>query len=105
MTTGKSMTTISEVINDLREKGYIEDFELSEDGFVHKGNNNKYQPENLTINKSYRFEGNSNPDDMSVLFALESDDGTKGIFVDAYGAYAAYDGKVYADLLRRLKKR
>jgi hypothetical protein len=30
----------------------------------------------------------SNPDDNSVLFAIESNDGLKGTLLDAYGVYA-----------------
>lgn len=30
----------------------------------------------------------SDPDDSSVLYALEGPDGTKGLLVAAYGAYA-----------------
>ena len=30
----------------------------------------------------------SDPDDSSVLYALEGPDGAKGLLVDAYGAYA-----------------
>ena len=36
----------------------------------------------------YRFEGDSSPDDNSVLYAIESKGGIKGVLVDAYGTYA-----------------
>jgi hypothetical protein len=45
-------------------------------------------PEDFTVEEFYRFEGMSNPDDNSVLFAISSDDGIKGTLVDAYGVYA-----------------
>jgi len=35
----------------------------------------------------HRFEGTSDPDDTSVIYALETNDGTLGTLVDAYGAY------------------
>lgn len=38
--------------------------------------------------KHYRFEGISDPDDMSVVYAIESGDGTRGIIGDAFGVYA-----------------
>ena len=40
------------------------------------------------ITEMYRFEGDSSPDDNSVLYAIESKDGIKGVLVDAYGTYA-----------------
>jgi hypothetical protein len=36
----------------------------------------------------YRFEGISNPDDMSILYAIETSDGRRGTLVDAYGFYS-----------------
>ena len=44
--------------------------------------------ENLAIVEHYRFEGASDPDDMSIVYALESSDGTRGTIADAYGVYA-----------------
>jgi hypothetical protein len=42
----------------------------------------------LTIVEHHRFEGMSDPDDSSVVYALEASNGLKGLLVDAYGAYA-----------------
>jgi hypothetical protein len=37
----------------------------------------------------YRFEGETNPSDEAVVYAVESKDGTmKGTIVNAYGIYA-----------------
>lgn len=36
----------------------------------------------------YPFEGMSNPDDNSIVFAISSHSGVKGVLVDAYGMYA-----------------
>lgn len=35
-----------------------------------------------------RFEGTSDPDDMSVIYALEARDGMRGTLTDACGSYA-----------------
>ena len=35
----------------------------------------------------YRFEGESDPDDNAILYIIETNDGTKGTLVDAYGVY------------------
>jgi hypothetical protein len=47
-----------------------------------------FRAEELTIVEHHRFEGSSDPDDLSVCYALETQDGTRGILVDAYGVYA-----------------
>ena len=36
----------------------------------------------------YRFEGVSDPDDMAIVYAIESRDGTRGTLVDAFGVYS-----------------
>ena len=51
----------------------------------------EYQPSDLTITKSYRFEGDSNPDDMAVLYLIHANDGEKGMLIDAYGTYSSRD--------------
>jgi hypothetical protein len=40
------------------------------------------------IREVHRFEGESDPDDMSVVYAIEGKDGTRGVIVDAFGIYA-----------------
>jgi len=47
-----------------------------------------YSPSEMTIVEYHRFEGMSNPSDMSIVFAVESEDGRKGTIVSTYGAYA-----------------
>jgi len=35
----------------------------------------------------YRFEGELNPSDNAILYAIKTNDGEKGTIVDAYGMY------------------
>lgn len=81
------MSTLSQVLTKLREKGYVNDFELTKDGIFSKQTNELFHPEDLVIERYYRFEGDSSADDMSVLYGLISASGTMGIIIDAYGTY------------------
>lgn len=85
----KSYSTLSEAINGLKKRGYTEDFNLQPDCVHCQNLNLRWQPEKFTVDEYHRFEGMSNPDDNSILFAISSDDGVKGTLVDAYGMYAA----------------
>ncbi|HYW95678.1 MAG TPA: phosphoribosylpyrophosphate synthetase [Bacteroidales bacterium] len=71
--------TLSQAMNGLKERGYEKDLT---DNIINE-EQGKY-----TIVESYRFEGMTNPGDSSVLYAIESDEGEKGIIVDAYDAYS-----------------
>jgi hypothetical protein len=42
----------------------------------------------VVIRKVARFEGVSDPDDMSVIYAIESRGGLRGTLVDAFGVYS-----------------
>jgi hypothetical protein len=91
MKTNHSMTTLSEAMELYRKEGYNADFNIDADGIV--SGEKKYDPKDLTVVKTLRFEGSSDPADMSILYIIEAKDGTKGMYIDAYGTYAAQDGK------------
>ena len=42
----------------------------------------------LVIRAYHRFEGVSDPDDMAIVYAIESHSGVRGTLVDAFGVYA-----------------
>jgi hypothetical protein len=46
-------------------------------------------PEAFIVDEFYRFEGMSSTDDNSIVFAISSENGLKGVLVDAYGVYAS----------------
>ncbi len=80
-------STLSEALNALRNDGYTESFMIDDHGMRGLENRNRIKPEDVTIVQYHRFEGTSNPDDMSVVYAIETRDGRKGTLVDAYGTY------------------
>ncbi len=78
--------TLSLAVNSLTMKGYTEDFKAEENCIKELYSKNEYQPEALKIVNSYRFEGMTNPEDETVLFAIVANDGTKGTLVMSYSA-------------------
>jgi hypothetical protein len=84
----KSYTTLSEALNDLKKRGYQEDFNLQPHCLHCSTLNVQFQPEDFNVDEFHRFEGMSNPDDNAIVFAISSKDGVKGTLVDAYGMYA-----------------
>jgi hypothetical protein len=81
-------TTLSEAINQLRNEGYSIDFNLKKDCIECNHGNIRLHPEDFVIDKYLRFEGNSDPADQSVLYAISSEKlNAKGLFVSGYGIY------------------
>ncbi len=80
--------TLSQATTAYHQKGYTYEFSLESDGIKCAHVDKKFDPNNFTIVQVFRFEGMSSTDDSSVLYIIESSDGTKGQLIDAYGAYA-----------------
>lgn len=70
-------------IDDLRKRGFTQDFNLEENCLV--CNAQRFNPDQFEIVEVYRFEGNSDPGDESVVYGIESNNGLKGVLVDGYG--------------------
>jgi len=78
--------TLSETINGLKKEGYTLDFNICEESVACHQTNLILSPEDFEIDKVYRFEGESNPDDQSILYAISSPTfNVKGVLVNGYG--------------------
>ncbi|MBK6699947.1 MAG: phosphoribosylpyrophosphate synthetase [Saprospiraceae bacterium] len=83
--------TVSEAINDLIKRGYTHDFNIHLDGECLVCNNTTTQlsPDDFEIDETYRFEGNTDPGDEMILFAISSKKHKiKGTLLNAYGLYS-----------------
>jgi len=82
-------STMVEAIQGFKEKGYKIDLEIEKGLLKCKDKDLKLAPEDCKVAEAYRFEGNTNPSDMSIVYAIESKDGKhKGTLVTAYGVYS-----------------
>jgi len=80
------METLSEAMRRLRAAGYISDFSASPEGnLVCRSCHSSRPPESIEIRETVRFEGDSNPDDEAILFALSGADGCLGQYSVAFG--------------------
>jgi hypothetical protein len=86
-----SYTSLAEAIEELRNRGFTANFEFLDQAFRDVDSGRTFTAEELTIVEHYRFEGASDPEDMSVVYAIESTNGTRGIIADAFGTYANPD--------------
>lgn len=81
-----TMTTLSEITNLLKERGYTIDFNLKENCLECGGNLLKIFPGEFIVDKHYRFEGQSDPGDEAIVYAISSSKyNLKGVLVNGYG--------------------
>lgn len=85
----KSYNSMTEAMEELRSRGFTANFEFLNQAFRDLESGKTFTADELTIVEHYRFEGASDPEDMSVVYAIESSDGTRGVVADAFGAYAS----------------
>ncbi len=83
-------SNLVEATSSLKEKGYKDEFQYDSDNsvMISKNTEKTYSPEEMMIVEFHRFEGMSNPGDMSIIFAVECIDGNKGTILSSYGVYA-----------------
>lgn len=81
--------TVSQTIDALKQQGYDLDFNIKHECLICHQTNTVLSPEDFELDAVYRFEGESNPDDEAVVYAISSPKfGVKGVLVNAYGLYA-----------------
>ena len=81
--------SLLDALNGLKQRGYTIDFNLAFDHVKCNKTGVCLSPSQFEITEHHRFEGISNPEDSSVVFAIESKDGMmKGVLVSAYGMYS-----------------
>ena len=78
-------------IETYQKNGYTSNFKFVEDALIDLDTKLKYDVTSVKIDEENRFEGMSNPSDMSILYALSMQDGTKGTLLVAYGPTADAD--------------
>jgi hypothetical protein len=75
--------TITGSCQRTQKKRLYMDFNLDENCII--CHEDKFDPEDFEIVEVYRFEGNSDPADEAVVYAIESNRGHKGVLVNGYG--------------------
>ncbi|MFS2185083.1 phosphoribosylpyrophosphate synthetase [Mucilaginibacter sp. Mucisp84] len=85
----KNYETLVDATNDLMKRGYTANLSLDGDTIDDKEKDIRMTADDFEIDEFYRFEGPSNPSDMSIVYAVSSSKyNLKGVLVNAYGTYA-----------------
>lgn len=81
--------SIINALAQLKADGYTSNFNLRATHLEDTALQLKLFPDDFEVKKIFRFEGESDPADSSIVYAIESKSGNiKGVLINAYGAYA-----------------
>lgn len=81
--------TLFTTLQQLRDRGYTEDFNLRPDCLYCAAYDLQLKPDQFTVDAVFRFEGPSDPADQSILYAISAPAvNLRGVLVNAYGVYA-----------------
>lgn len=82
------MSTLSEAIDELGHRGFTEHFGMQGHRLRGFESGALFEANEVVIRGFDRFEGVSDPDDMSIVYAIETLSGMRGTLADAFGAYS-----------------
>ena len=92
------MDTLSDAMRQLQAGGYTGNwFATADHELSCNVTGEVIDPTAVVIDHILRFEGQSDPDDMTILYALQSPTGSKGLYSAQFGAsMPAEDAEVIA---------
>ncbi|MES2140721.1 MAG: phosphoribosylpyrophosphate synthetase [Bacteroidota bacterium] len=93
--------SLLDAVNDLKKRGFTYDFTEQKDKLYCSEKQCDFNPNEFKIVEFYRFEGISDPEDNSIVYAISSDKNKiKGVLINAYGVYS--DTKV-SELISKME--
>lgn len=83
--------TLPDALSDLRERGYNADFSIETFCLYCGDLDVRLNPEQYRVDEEYRFTEDAHEED-TVVAAITSSNGIKGVLVDSYGSYSGNEG-------------
>jgi hypothetical protein len=81
-------STLSEAIAHLVREGFTEHFGVRDNHLFGFESGTRFEANEVIIRGFDRFEGVSDPGDMSIVYAIETLSGLRGTLADAFGVYS-----------------
>ncbi len=99
------MNTLTSCVNKVVKDGYTDSFKVTKQGLFSSAKNKYYRPEEVSVINFYRFEGESDPGDMAIMYVIETHDGLKGTLIDAFGTYSDNSVNVFMKEVEDIQKK
>lgn len=78
-------STLVAAITELQKRGFTHNFRVNENCQLEEQKGKCYLPTQVELVEFHRFDGMTNPSDDSILYAVKTSSGLKGMVVDSYG--------------------
>lgn len=88
-------------IAQYQKKGFTANYHFSKGKLKNVDTKSLYSPKEVFIVAQHRYEGMSDPSDMSILYVIETEDKSKGTFLLGYGPTADLE---IADFFKQIPK-
>jgi hypothetical protein len=88
MATDTDYQTLAGAIDQFARCGFTESLSVVGNRLRVVATRRTFPPEDVVVREYRRFEGVSDPDDMAIVYAIETQGGPRGTLVDAYGVYS-----------------
>ena len=85
---GEQAKSEKDYIRIYEEKGYNSSFHFKNEKLITNNTKKEYNPDDISIVAEHRYEGMSNPSDMSILYIIETNKNEKGTFLMGFGPSA-----------------
>lgn len=100
MRTKRNMDPLTVVLKHLGLKGQASEIVVLKDGKL-RLDGKIYSQDTASILRTYRFEGDSDPGDASIIYVVQAGDGSIGYCMDGYGMYASHTNDLQGNFIRR----
>ena len=82
----ETYSNLIEAINGLKSEGYTLDFNLDENCIICSNKIHRLNTSEFKVDKYYRFDGDTNPEEESIIYAVSSmDNKIKGVLINGFG--------------------
>lgn len=82
--TNKNLKSEKDYIKIYQDKGYTNNYMIANQQLINTKTKTPYNPTDIFVVARHRFEGMSNPSDMSILYIIETKTGDKGTVLANY---------------------
>jgi hypothetical protein len=96
---------MQEVLAELADKGFTHHFRIDGNRLISNESKKSFSSDEVNLVDQYRFEGESDPGDSSILFALETNAGEKGTVINTYGVGADLETNEFLERIESRIKR